>query len=350
MGDNRQMRDLDVNRYVAQRSPDWSRLENLLVQIERDGLPKLTLPEARRFARLYRRVSSDLVLARDLPVQPDLLQYLNQLVTRAYSVMHVQARPKAKSLRQFFLRDFPRRVRRERWLVALAAAVVLAGMLTGALSVARDPYALGALIPPDHQTFTPSERVHREAQSAGKLVSDDAAAFSGWLFTHNMEVSLLVFALGLTYGVGTLALLFFNGVPLGALAMQYQAERQAQFYWAWILPHGVTELTVVCIAGAAGFGIARGLWLPGRRARVAAVSAEARAATLLMLGALPLLALAGGIEASVSQMHPPALTYESKLLFAAGVASALFTFLTRAGRPTLDPEPVADRATDARVS
>lgn len=328
------MRDLDAQRYVVRRSTDWSRLEAMLGQIERDGLQALSLPEARRFARLYRRVSSDLVLARDLPVQVALVSYLNQLVARAYSVMHVQARPRRQSLRQFFLVEFPRRARRERRLIALAAAMVLAGALTGAWCVARDPFALGALIPPDHQALTPSERVDQEAKSDNELVGDDAAAFSGWLFTHNMDVSLLVFALGLTFGVGTLSLLFFNGVPLGALAMQYHVEGQGLFFWSWILPHGITELTVVCIAGAAGFGIARGLWLPGRRSRVAAVASEAREATLLLLGALPLLALAGAVEASVSQLHPPALNYGAKLLFALGIASALFAFLARAGRPS----------------
>lgn len=333
MRDNRGMRDLDVNRYVAQRSPDWNRLEQMLGEIERDGLSKLSLPEARHFARLYRRVSSDLVLARSLPVQTTLLAYLNQLVARAYSVMHAHPPARRRNLRRFFAVEFPRRFRREGRLIALAAVIMLAGALTGALCVARDPFALGALIPPDHQELTPAERVHREAQSAAKLLGDDAAAFSGWLFTHNMDVSLLVFALGLTFGVGTLSLLFFNGVPLGALAMQYHAEAQDLFFWAWILPHGITELTVVCIAGGAGLVIARGLWLPGRRTRAAAVAAEAREATQLMLGALPLLAIAGTVEASVSQMHPPALTYGSKLLFALGLASAIFAFLLRAGRP-----------------
>jgi uncharacterized membrane protein SpoIIM required for sporulation len=335
------MRDLDVNAYVAQRSPDWSRLEHMLAQVERDGVAKLSLPEARHFARLYRRVSSDLVLARSLPVQAALLGYLNQLVARAYAVMHAHAPTRSRSLCRFLVVEFPRRFRREGRLVALAAAIMLAGAITGALCVARDPFALGALIPPDHQTYTPSERVQREAHGDAKLLGDDAAAFSGWLFTHNMDVSLLVFALGVTFGLGTLALLFFNGVPLGALAMQYHADGHGLFFWAWILPHGITELTVVCISGGAGFVIARGLWLPGRRSRVAAVAVEAREATLLALGALPLLAIAGAVEASVSQLHPPALTYASKLLFALGVASAVFAFLLRAGRTRPGHAPAA---------
>jgi uncharacterized membrane protein SpoIIM required for sporulation len=333
MRDNRCMHEPHASRYLEQREAEWSRLERMLGQIEHQGVGTLSMGEARRFARLYRRVSSDLAVARSSPVQDGLSDYLNDLVARAYAVMHAETRAPAPSLRKFLLVDFPRRFRREWRLVAVAAAIMLAGAVTGALCVARDPFALGALIPPDHQAYTPAERVQREALEEGKRLGDDAAAFSGWLFTHNMEVSLLVLALGLTFGLGTLCLLFFNGVPLGALAMQYHLAGQDPFFWAWILPHATAELTVVWIAGGAGLVIARGLWFPGRHTRTAAVAREAREATLLALGALPLLAVAGAIEATISQMHPPVLPYAAKLVFAVGLAAVIAAFLTRAGRP-----------------
>ena len=334
------MRGFDVNRFVQERGPDWSRLEESLTQIEQGGLSTLKLSEARSFARLYRRVSSDLVQARAAHVNATMLDYLNDIVARAYAVVHTSRRPRTRNLAAFFLRDFPRRFRREWRVIALAALVLFAGAGIGALSVAGDPYALGALIPDDHQAFTPSERVRREEREAGKMAGDRAAAFSGWLFTHNMEVSFLVFALGLTFGIGTLALLFFNGVPLGALAMQYHAEGQGLFFWAWILPHGVTELTVVCIAGGAGLIIARGLWLPERLTRSSAVAKEARSATALLLGGLPLLGIAGAVEGTISQLHAPALPYSAKLLFAALLAAAVYGFLLRAGRSADGSEQV----------
>jgi uncharacterized membrane protein SpoIIM required for sporulation len=79
------------------------------------------------------------------------------------------------------------------------------------------------------------------------------------------------------------------------------------------------------------------LWLPGRSSRATAVAREARAATSLLLGALPLLIIAGVVEGSVSQLHPPTLPYAAKLLFAGIIAVALFGFLLRAGRGSSDP-------------
>jgi uncharacterized membrane protein SpoIIM required for sporulation len=326
------MRGFDVNRFVRERGSDWGQLESSVVRIERDGLGTLTLSEARTFARLYRLVSSDLLRAQTAMVNAVVLDYLNDIVARSYAIMHASSRPRQHKLRSFFLSEFPRRFRREWPVIALSALVLFAGAAVGAISVSRDPYALGALIPDDHQGFTPSERVSREEHVAGSVRSDSAAAFSGWLFTHNIEVSFLVFALGLTFGVGTIGLLFFNGVPLGALAAQYYQDGQSLFFWAWILPHGVTELTVVSIAGGAGLIIARGLWMPGRLARATAVAQEAKTAAGLLLGGMPLLVLAGVVEGTVSQMHAPALPYFVKLWFAAFLALAVFGFLLRAGR------------------
>lgn len=328
------MRGFDVNRFVEERGAAWSRLERLLSQVEQSGLTTLDLAGAREFGRLYRAVSSDLLRARTKMVNAAVVDYINDLVARAYAIQHgatgVARVARGRVLYEFFALEFPRAFRREWRMVALAALVFALGAAVGAAFVSVDRYALGVLIPDDHQAFTPSERVGRDE---GETVSGDAAAaFSGWLFTHNIEVSFLVFALGLTFGIGTVALLFTNGVPLGALAMQYHQDGQALFYWAWILPHGVTELTEICIAGGAGLIIARGLWLPGRRARGQALADEARLAAGLVLGGMPLLVLSGVIEGTISQMHAPHVPYATKLVFAAAVAVALFAFLTRAGR------------------
>ncbi len=326
------MQGFDVNRFISEREPAWKRLEHLLVQVERRGLPSLRLSGAREFGQLYRAVSSDLIRARTELVNATVVDYLNDIVARSYALVHASSRKQDRRIRQFFLVQFPRELRREWRVVALAAAIMFTGAAVGAVFVASDPHSLGALIPDGHQQYTPEERVSHEEHGERTKTGDESVAFSGWLFTHNIQVSFLVFALGITFGVGTLGLLFYNGVPLGALAMQYHASGKGLFFWAWILPHGVAELTEVCIAGGAGFIIARGLWLPGRRSRRDALVQEAKRAAALVLGGMPILVLAGMIEGTISQMHEPILPYPAKLVFAALVATGLSTFLYRAGR------------------
>jgi uncharacterized membrane protein SpoIIM required for sporulation len=106
------------------------------------------------------------------------------------------------------------------------------------------------------------------------------------------------------------------------------------FVWAWILPHGVPELFVTFLAGAAGLMMGRALVAPGEHPRGAALRAAAAEGIRLVLGGVPILILAGFIEATISQIHEPHLPYPLKLAFAGTLAVALALYLAFAGRGT----------------
>lgn len=325
------MRGFDVNRFLVERRPEWEALEALLSQIEAHGLRSLGIEGARRFGKLYRSVSSDLIRARTELVDASLTDYLNDLVARSYAHVHAGSGQRARHVARFFLEGFPALFREEWRAIGLAAALLLTGGLVGAFAAYIDPDALGALIPEDHQAWTPEERIARDT-GRGAHEGHQAAQFSGFLFTHNIRVSFLVFALGITFGIGTSTVLFANGVPLGALAMQYHEAGQGLFFWAWILPHGIPELTSIFVAGGAGLILARGLLMPGRRRRRDALVHEARRAARLVVGTMPVLVVAGLIEGTVSQLHEPVIPYALKLVFATLVGIGLYAWLLLAGR------------------
>jgi len=321
----------DVNRFLSERRGEWDELEDLLASVERGGLSSLGIDGAKRFGKLYRSVSSDLIRARTELVDPSVTDYLNDLVARSYAQIHAGSGQRGKRLLAFFVEEFPRLFRLEWKAIALAATLFFGGAGVGAITVAVDADALGVVIPEQHQAWTPSERIERDTGGA-EHGGHQAAQFSSFLFTHNIQVSFLVFAMGLTFGVGTVSLLFYNGVPIGALAMQYHQAGQDLFFWAWILPHGIPELTSIFVAGGAGLLLARGLLMPGRRRRRDALVMEAKQAALLVVGVMPVLVVAGLIEGTISQMHEPVMPYWFKLIFAALIGTGLYAWLLLAGR------------------
>ncbi|MBI2892565.1 MAG: stage II sporulation protein M [Deltaproteobacteria bacterium] len=322
---------MDVNRFMNERRPAWQELEEMLGRLEAQGWPGLGLERARRFGKLYRAASSDLIQARTATADAAVVDYLNDLVARAYGAVYAGRSSKGRAIRSFFAVEFPRLVREEARLVVLAASILVLGGAVGATSVALDPSSESVMIPAGHGEMRPEERVAQD-EAEGPHGGDTAAAFGGFLFTHNMQVSFFVFALGITWGVGTVLLLFYNGVPLGALAVQYHLAGKGLFFWAWILPHGIPELTSVFISGAAGLVLARALIAPGRLRRNQALVNAAKRAVRMVLGVAPLLCVAGLIEATISQMHAPVMPYAVKLAFAACVAVSLFAYLGFAGR------------------
>lgn len=328
----------DVSRFVQRGTPVWEELEQTILVLDQRGLKSLSMDQARRFGQLYRSVSSDLIRARTELVDAAVVDYLNNLVARSYAHIYTTRTNHLGKIWQFYSRDFPRLVRSEWRMVALSSFLFIAGGGFGAGFTAIDPHSLGVLIPDQHQAHTPQERVADDETSGGLDDGTQSAPFSSFLFTHNIQVCFLVFAFGITFGIGTTILLFYNGVGIGALAMQYHMAGQGLFFWAWILPHGIPELTAIFIAGASGLVIGRGLWVPGRRGRKEALAHEAKRAVRMVLGVMPILVLAGVIEGTISQMHAPIMPYPLKLAFALVVGVAVYAYLLFAGRRGVSSE------------
>jgi len=321
---------VDLNRFLEERSPRWQELEGLLARLERGGLHTLPVADARQFVALYRLASGDLMMARSRSASVEVVDYLNDLVARAYVHVYHGPRIRPAAVGTFYARGFPRLLRRHRGALLLAAACYFGGAAFGAAGVAVDPAAAPYLLPEMHRDVDPATRVARD-EGRDVAGGGSQAAFASFLFTHNLQVSFLVFVLGFAFGVGTAVVLVVNGVMLGSLAAAYHAAGEGLFFWAWILPHGVPEITAVLIAGAAGFLLARGVVLPGDRGRRAAVRTAGRAAVRLILGLVPILAVAGLIEGTISQVHAPELPYTLKLVFSAAVSALLFGWLLRGG-------------------
>jgi uncharacterized membrane protein SpoIIM required for sporulation len=146
--------------------------------------------------------------------------------------------------------------------------------------------------------------------------------------THNVSVTFLVFAAGITFGIGTIYLLALNGLLLGTVAALCMKHKLALEFWSFVLPHGSFELMAVFIAGGAGLILGHALVDPGPYRRVETLSVRSRDAVKLVLGCVPLLIVAGVTEAFFS---PSPVPPEIKLVFAGVMFTALLGFLFFAG-------------------
>jgi uncharacterized membrane protein SpoIIM required for sporulation len=150
--------------------------------------------------------------------------------------------------------------------------------------------------------------------------------------THNIRISILTLALGMTWGFGTILMLFYNGVILGAVAVDYIYAGETPFLLGWLMPHGVIEIPAILIAGQGGLILATALIGHGNRiplrARLRQVSGDL---TTLIFGVGCLLVWAGFIEAFLSQYHEPIIPYAVKIAFGGVELVLLYVFLSRSG-------------------
>lgn len=323
---------VDLPRFIAAGSPCWRELEALLHRLETNPDARLTLGEVKRFHFLYERTASDLARLAGCP-EPETRQFLENLVARAYGEIH-ETRGNQTRFHplHWFFHVLPQTFRRHLPAFFLAVAITVVGCIFGAGAMAFDPEAKQIITPFPHLLQDPAERVAGEESAGDDRLRDGKASFSTQLMTHNTRVSVLALALGMTWGVGTVMLLFYNGVTLGAVGFDYMLAGQTEFLFGWLLPHGVVEIPAILIAGQAGLILAGAIIGRGGREplamRLRAIGGDL---VTLISGVALLLVWAGFVEAFLSQYHEPVFPYWAKITLGLVELVLLVLFLSKSG-------------------
>lgn len=325
---------IDLERFIEQEKPCWDELEGVLDRMERDVAFSMDLAAVARFHYLYQRASADLARIDGFAAPPEFGRYLEALVARAFGEIHeTRRRAHRFAPRDWFFGAFPGAFRRHIRKFQLSVAVTVLGCLFGATAIFLDPADKEVLLPFQHLAGSPAERVAKEEQGVNKRLEESKLSFSSQLMTHNTQVSIACMAAGLTFGIGTLLLLFFNGVILGAVAVDYVMAGKTLFLAGWLLPHGAVEIPAIILAGQGGLILAGALigresGLPlGERLRL--VWADL---VTLMGGVGVMLVWAGLVEALFSQYHEPVLPYPVKIGFGIAELLLLVLFFGAGGR------------------
>jgi uncharacterized membrane protein SpoIIM required for sporulation len=334
---------VDLPRFARTEQPFWSELETFLDRLERNPQRRLPLEEVRRFHYLYERTSAGLARLGGFATEPETRRYLESLVARAYGEVHeTRSRQHRLSPLQWFFQTLPQTFRRHVRAFWISVGITLAGALFGGFAVALDPDAKATVLPDmfANHLGDPRERVAREESNPDLASAGRMSSFSAQLMVNNITVSIRAMALGMTWGIGTIIILFYNGVILGLVAVDYVAAGQTRFLLGWLLPHGVIELPAVMMAGQAGLVLAHALIGRGQRlpirGRLRAASADV---VTLIFGIAVLLVWAGIIEAFFSQLHAPVLPYSIKIVFGCVEFVLLILFLSRCGKSGRSASP-----------
>ena len=334
---------IDLHKFLQTERPAWTELEQTLAKLEAEPNWRMDLAQLKHSHYLYERASSDLGKIVTFAAEPETRHYLEVLVARAYGEIH-ESREKAHRLRliHWFFILFPQTFRRHIRAFWLSVAVTLAGCLFGGMALALDPDAKPVLLPFPHLQGSPAERVAQEEKATHDRLAGVKGTFATDLMTHNTQVSILTLAFGATCGFGTILMLFYNGVILGAVCVDYILAGQTKFLVGWLLPHGSFEIPAILIAGQGGLILGRALIGWGRRASLRSrLQAVSRDLVILIFGVAVLLVWAGLVESFFSQYHEPVISYTFKIMFGVMELGLLALLLVRSGSSPAAQTPEA---------
>jgi uncharacterized membrane protein SpoIIM required for sporulation len=330
---------MDVQRWLLRQEPKWTRLETLVSQAERRSLKSLSAQELEELSSLYRMTTADLARAQTRKLGTGITEYLQRLSQRTYTQIYQGRERKAwRDVWRFFRDGFPAICQQTWAYITISTAVFLLGCLMGWWCAWHDPAFVEMAVPKPI-----IEKVRDGELWMGSIVGVEPLA-SSEIMINNIRVTLFVFAGGiallldqlpLILGLGTLFILWNNGLHIGTIATMVGQYGLAFPFWAFVFPHGALELPAIFLSGAAGLLLSRGCLFPGQLKRMAALKQAAAQAIRLMFGVVPMLVIAGIIEGffSPNPAIPDSLKYLTGTLLLSGLLYYLF------GRP----QPISSR-------
>lgn len=267
------------------------------------GLTHMTPDEVSGLVARYREITTDLARLQTASRgrNSESLFYVSRLVARGHNLLYRQRSRTVAVVMEYLTVTVPSEVRRSWRPIALAAVLLFGPAGAAYYAVVTEPGVATQLLP-DEMISRATTGAEREKRGEGyvSIPQEIRPVVASRIISNNVTVTYLAFAMGLTAGIGTVLLLVFNGVGIGSGVGLFASRGVARLILAFIAPHGVLELSAICIAGGGGFLIAKGILLPGNRTRrEALVENGVRAVNLIAASSLFLL-VAGTLEGLVS--------------------------------------------------
>jgi len=318
---------VNINQFIAERKDEWGKLEAIAKDFKPGKASRLSREDLWELGKLYTAAVSDLSLLKSSELARDphneVIAYLNSLVIRVHGMIHRKPAFRWSSIHNFVFIEFPQAVQKTIVYTAPACAIFVSFVLAGFLLGLTEPQFI-ELVVPEHiiSTVEKGDVWFRDLHAVAPLASSH-------LMTHNVSVTFLIIASGITFGIGTMYLLALNGLLIGTVAALCFTHNLSLEFWSFLLPHGSIELSAIFIAGGAGLILGHALVDPGPYKRLEILSVRSRPAGRLALGCVPILVMAGLVEAFLS---PSPLPPRLKIVFGVVMFVSLWVFLLVSGR------------------
>lgn len=310
-------------RFIARKQESWERFRAAATLAEKGGLKHMDGEALTVFAARYREAAADLARARTYGVDARVLAGLERAVSAGHNALYGLRGVTGAPLRRLALRDLPAAVWAARAYVLAAFLLTFVPAVGGYVLIREQPERAAELLP-DAMIARAEAGVAESRAGVGyaQMPSPFLPIMASSIIANNIQVAIAAFALGITAGVGTVWVLFFNGLLFGSIVGLFANYGLAGWLLTFVAGHGVLELTAIFISGAAGLRIAHALLSPGDVPRRDALVVAGRASILLFGFATLLLVLAGIIEGLLSASDAPAM-----LKVGVSAASALLLVL-----------------------
>jgi uncharacterized membrane protein SpoIIM required for sporulation len=250
---------------------------------------------ADRFTELV----NDLGYARTFYPHSKVTDYLNKLASGFYLDIYKNKKEETSRIVRFWKKELPLITRKYHREILYSFLFFLFFALIAVFSAANDQTFVRGVLGSGYVEMT--EQNIAKGDPFGVYKEQGQLSMFLWIAVHNVQVSFMIFISGILAGLGTIWLLFNNGVMLGAFQYFFFSKGLGWKSVLVIWIHGTLEISSIIISGAAGIVLAKSLLFPGTFKRLPSLKRGAKDGIKMMIGLVPVFIMAAFLEGFITR-------------------------------------------------
>lgn len=251
-----------------------------------------------RLASYYIHLTNDLAYAQTYYPESKTLLYLNSLASEAHQKIYVTKRESKNKIMSFWKYEFPLFFRSYQKTLLYTFLIFMVAVSIGVISTLNDDSFVRLILGDAYVNMT-IENIEKGEPMAVYKSGSSIGSFLG-ITINNIRVAIMAFAFGVFFSVGTIYILFSNGIMLGAfITFFYNYGILEKTTTIWL--HGTIEISVIVIAGCAGLVMGNSFLFPKTFSRRVAFTKGAKDGLKIVVSTIPFFIIAGFIEGFITR-------------------------------------------------
>ncbi len=320
MSDNKMTKS---GRFIEERKESWLKAKDIINKTGASKINKLTDEEFVELPDLYRRITTDAETAYALELSPDIIDYLENLVVGLHNLLFTVKRSYIDDLKKLIFEDFAFSFKRNIIPLTISFILFFGSIIISTVVVYKDPSLFKAIAGEEAEQQMLNS--FSDAAYNSRSLSDNIY-MTGFYIRNNVSIALMSFAVGIIVCIGTLYLLLYNGIMIGASQGFIIGSGYGKNFFDFVTAHSSFELLGICIAAGAGLALGMSILFPGREKRIKSLAYKAREIVPIIITAAFLIGSAAFIEGFLS---PTKIPYIIKLIVCLATLSFVIFFSFR---------------------
>ena len=242
---------------------------------------------------------NDLGYSKTFYPQSKVTLYLNGLASKIYLGIYKNKKERTSRIIRFWETELPLTVRKYHREILYSFIIFFLFALMAAFSAAHDETFVRGVLGDRYVDMT--EDNISKGDPFGVYKSDEQFSMFLRIAVNNIQVSFMTFVAGFVLSIGTIWMMFKNGVMIGAFQYYFFAKGLG---WKSILViwlHGTLEISSIIIAGGAGLVLGNSILFPGTHKRIHSLKRGAKDGLKLLIGLIPIFITAAFLEGFVTR-------------------------------------------------